>query len=78
MPTIENNHRKYDDYRKSDAYFATCVQLRKLLEKGMPMKKAGVLLVALWYALAFFAGRPFLPYPHAVAFHTALALFQAP
>ncbi len=40
------------------------------------MKKAGVLLVALWYALAFFAGRPFLPYPHAVAFHTALALFQ--
>ncbi len=34
LPTIENNHQKYDDYRKSDAYFATCVQLRKLLEKG--------------------------------------------
>ena len=40
------------------------------------MKKAGLLLMAMWYALAFLAGRPFLPYPHAVAVHTFLALFE--
>jgi NitT/TauT family transport system permease protein len=40
------------------------------------MKKAGFLLIAMWYALAFLSGRPFLPYPHAVAYHTILVLFQ--
>jgi len=34
LPTIENNHKKHEDYRKSAEYFATCVQLRKLLERG--------------------------------------------
>ncbi|AEV28643.1 ABC-type nitrate/sulfonate/bicarbonate transport system, ATPase component [Sphaerochaeta pleomorpha str. Grapes] len=34
LPTIENNHQKRDDYRKSPSYFETCVQLRKLLERG--------------------------------------------
>jgi NitT/TauT family transport system ATP-binding protein len=34
LPTIENPHSKEEDYRKSAGYFDTCVQLRKLLEKG--------------------------------------------
>ena len=40
------------------------------------MKKAGVLLILMWYALAFIAGKPFLPYPHIVAVHTFVALFR--
>jgi len=40
------------------------------------MKKAGILLMVMWYGLALLADRPFLPYPHAVAFHTALAFVQ--
>ncbi|HAF86604.1 MAG TPA: ABC transporter ATP-binding protein [Sphaerochaeta sp.] len=35
LPTIENTHQKFDGYRKSPEYFATCVQLRKLLERGV-------------------------------------------
>jgi NitT/TauT family transport system ATP-binding protein len=34
LPTIENDHQKQDGYRKSAEYFSTCVQLRKLLERG--------------------------------------------
>ncbi|MGB4406919.1 MAG: ABC transporter permease [Sphaerochaeta sp.] len=41
------------------------------------MKKAGILLIAMWYALAFLAGKPFLPYPHAVVSHTAQSLLQS-
>lgn len=40
------------------------------------MKKAGCLLVGMWYVLALLAGKPFLPYPHAVAYHTVVALLQ--
>jgi NitT/TauT family transport system permease protein len=41
------------------------------------MKKAGVLLIAIWYALSFLAGKPFLPYPHLVAVHTVRALYES-
>jgi NitT/TauT family transport system permease protein len=34
------------------------------------MRKAAILLLLLWYGLAFVAGKPFLPYPHLVAIHT--------
>ncbi len=40
------------------------------------MRRAVVVLVALWYLLAYLMQRPFLPYPHAVVLHSVLALFQ--
>ena len=40
------------------------------------MRRAVIILIGLWYLLAFAMQRPFLPYPHAVASHTLLALVQ--
>ncbi len=40
------------------------------------MRRAVFVLIGLWYLLAFAMQRPFLPYPHAVALHTLLALVQ--
>ncbi|PKL14569.1 MAG: ABC transporter permease [Spirochaetae bacterium HGW-Spirochaetae-8] len=40
------------------------------------MRRAVVVLVALWYLLAYLMQRPFLPYPHAVVLHSVLAPFQ--
>lgn len=38
------------------------------------MRKAGLVLLLLWYGLAALAGKPFLPYPHLVALHTVQVL----
>jgi len=40
------------------------------------MKKATVALISLWYLFALIAGKPFLPYPHAVLYHTGGVLLD--
>lgn len=40
------------------------------------MRRAVIILIGFWYLLAYLMQRPFLPYPHAVALHTALAFIQ--